>query len=65
MATAETAVPGMMGEGCDQRWLHLQQLLSRPSPFPNETGKLPNGYYEPSREVGRCVSPLIEYLTAW
>ena len=27
------------------------QLYSRPSPFANETGKLPNGFFEPSPQV--------------
>lgn len=36
----------------DMRWKTIQQLLSRPSAFPNESGQLPNGYYEPSTQVG-------------
>lgn len=32
----------------DKRLLHLSRLLSRPSPFGNETGVLANGLYEPS-----------------
>eukprot|EP00602_Paraphysomonas_sp_CaronLab_P009082 CAMPEP_0185026680 /NCGR_PEP_ID=MMETSP1103-20130426/11005_1 /TAXON_ID=36769 /ORGANISM="Paraphysomonas bandaiensis, Strain Caron Lab Isolate" /LENGTH=425 /DNA_ID=CAMNT_0027560345 /DNA_START=56 /DNA_END=1330 /DNA_ORIENTATION=- len=30
---------------------HLNKIMSRPSPFGNETGKLPNGYYEPSSQL--------------
>lgn len=29
----------------------MQKIFSRPSPFGNETGKLPNGYFEPSPEL--------------
>ena len=29
----------------------MEKFLSRPSPFGNETGQLPNGYYTPSAEL--------------
>lgn len=31
----------------DKRWDSVNRLFSRPSPFGNETGKLPNGYFAP------------------
>lgn len=35
----------------DNRWDAWRRILSRPSHFGNETGKLPNGLYEPSPEL--------------
>lgn len=32
-----------------RRWRSIERLLSRPSSFGNETGKLANGYYEPDQ----------------
>ena len=37
------------------KWTHMEKWLSRPSPFGNETGQLPNGYYEPSSELFRSL----------
>jgi NEDD8-activating enzyme E1 len=39
------------------RWHSIKALLSRPSGFGNETGKLANGYYEPERgdETFTCL----------
>lgn len=35
----------------EDRWAAWRRILSRPSSFGNETGKLPNGIYEPSSEL--------------
>lgn len=34
-----------------ERWSTLSGIFTRPSNFGNETGLLPNGYYEPSLET--------------
>jgi hypothetical protein len=36
-----------MSKPVDRRWKTWQNILSRNSGFGNETGKLPNGYFEP------------------
>ena len=33
------------------KWSSMKRFLSRQSPFGNETGQLPNGYYEPGIEL--------------
>jgi hypothetical protein len=33
------------------RWSHIQRVLSRKSPYGNETGKLPIGEYNPGTEL--------------
>ena len=33
------------------RWGHIQRVLSRKSPYGNETGKLPIGEYNPGTEL--------------
>lgn len=35
----------------DSRWAGVNAMYSRPSPFGNETGSLPNGEYEPGTQV--------------
>ena len=35
----------------DSRWDNLNTLYNRASPFPNEAGSLPNGYFEPGNSV--------------
>jgi len=35
----------------DRRWQTWQNILSRNSAFGNETGQLPNGYFEPESNV--------------
>eukprot|EP01034_Spumella_vulgaris_P011586 gene11586-14745_t len=34
----------------------MEKFLSRPSPFGNETGQLPNGYYVPSPSVFKSLN---------
>ena len=41
-------VPPIPVANMSKRWAPLENILSRPSPFSNETGKLPNGEFEPS-----------------
>ncbi|RYH30692.1 hypothetical protein EON65_04455 [archaeon] len=35
----------------ESRWHNLNQFLCRPSQFGNESGQLPNGYYEPGSHL--------------
>ena len=41
---------------CMKKWEHMDRILSRPSPFGNETGQLPNGYYQPGPEVFKTLN---------
>jgi len=40
-----------MSIASSRKFSALEKILSRPSPFGNETGQLPNGYYTPGPEV--------------
>lgn len=35
----------------NQRWTAWERMLTRPTAFGNETGRLPNGVFEPSKAV--------------
>lgn len=35
----------------EERWTDINRILTRPSPYGNETGKLPNGVYEPTGKL--------------
>lgn len=35
----------------DNRWSNLNRLLSTPTPFPNESGRLPIGEFIPSSTI--------------
>lgn len=39
-----------------KKWANMEKFLSRPSPFGNETGQLPNGYYVPSPSVFKSLN---------
>mmetsp|Transcript_26390 Transcript_26390/g.44040 ORF Transcript_26390/g.44040 Transcript_26390/m.44040 type:complete len:466 (+) Transcript_26390:102-1499(+) len=39
-----------------RKWATLDQFLQRPSPFGNETGQLPNGYYTPGPDLFRKLN---------
>jgi hypothetical protein len=41
---------------CSRKWAHIERLLSRNSPFGNETGQLPNGYYTPGPELFKTLN---------
>ena len=41
---------------CCNKWSHMEKFLSRPSPFGNETGQLPNGYYTPGPELFKTLN---------
>ena len=41
---------------CCNKWASMEKLLSRPSPFGNETGQLPNGYYNPGPELFKTLN---------
>jgi hypothetical protein len=41
---------------CSRKWAHMDRILSRASPFGNETGQLPNGYFKPGPEVFRALN---------
>jgi ubiquitin-activating enzyme E1 C len=46
----------------DQRWENLQRLLTRPSQFGNETGRLPNGVFTPGNELFQRIRNDVKVL---
>lgn len=41
---------------CSKKWSNMENFLSRPSPFGNETGQLPNGYYVPGPDLFKTLN---------
>ena len=46
----------------DKRWAGVNRLFTRASPFGNETGKLPNGYFSPGKDILRNLRADVKVL---
>lgn len=53
---SSTTVESKVGQNANTRPVDHEQILLRPSPFGNETGKLPNGVFEHGQDVIKKLS---------
>lgn len=61
VAAAAAATPNALHEDIDpsQRWRALEKLVSRPTPFGSETGKLKVAVFEPFENVSEILSTFL------